>query len=482
MLVSNCYFTLICRAKASRAKRQENHFTPPYTPEPPDTSLAFGIQEEVLSNAAGCEQIPARDHEMPSGVTAIPNATAPAIYVEPSNINRRASEYHQKLGHKKNPATRAGIGLKQFCRLVTSPTTKEYIAPVVKGNQQFQDTIKALNNLIEGPGYLPGKLRLDIIHINRMKRSKKHDKMKVISEKWKTEGLSVKQVCRLSGMKESTIRGYLRVPGAHARAIKPEDRAFVLAFFRRPDISCQLPHKRYAKCRFMQGTLHSLYAKYTEAAKLKGKTVLSLSSVWRCLPRKEFRRVSQIPFMNCKCEKCENASLALQACTALGMKEIDKQLTPNAVAGCCKVQFEEGITPTLQSDQGGVTQMPDPIFLTDPGCRVRACDNCERKFKEKVIEANPDFDWTKPTSWHEWKLSQIAHPNGKDNKTKVNLRHQRLGTTEDLLNVVCHHVDVLADHLFMLRWQSQQFENCKATLQEGEVLAVMDFAKNEPIG
>ena len=103
--------------------------------------------------------------------------------------------------------------------------------------------------------------------------------------------------------------------GNNKRKLSERDKAKVIELYSSNRISLQLPFKKYAKYYYLRSTLAVAYDEYVRSQKTLGDTVLSKTSVYRCLKGK-FRTRRKIPFKDCQCVKCVNGSLLVDSVIA----------------------------------------------------------------------------------------------------------------------------------------------------------------------
>jgi hypothetical protein len=95
-----------------------------------------------------------------------------------------------------------------------------------------------------------------------------------------------------------------------------------------------------------------------------------------------------------------------------------------------------------------------------------------------VTEMNPHLDFSIPATWHQWEGKYVYDPVKNINKKVDHNIYLKKGTITELLGLIKLQLGGMGKHLFFYKWQGAQFEFCKENLKDGEVLMVMDFAKN----
>lgn len=315
-------------------------------------------------------------------VEAVSNVTLPDGY------QKRASEFHACLKHKSKPVMRAAIGCHQFYRMFKSPTSKKYMPSVTRLHSDLQKVLLELHADSHSEEELLSKRLLrEISSARAYHRHGQYQLAANILEKWKKEGLSLRRVSSVTGYPFSTVRFYFTQPTGGERKITEADRERVRTFFNRNDVTMVLPHKRYAKCRFLRTAFHIQYDKYVHHMTAEGFRALSKTAVHKCLPRKTYKYAHTIPFQNTLCCKCENFHLVIAAGVSKGIKGIAKRMKETCLVSLCKVETVAG---------------QDEILLVPWDCLARSCKQCKNKLASTLAEMNPKLDVSNVTHWHQW--------------------------------------------------------------------------------
>lgn len=384
--------------------------------------------------------------------------------VLPKSFAKRASEHLNKLGHKRNPIMRASIVTHEFLRIMKSPSTKGVLPQVVSAHSPFKN---ALNEVSRVSVKVDSKVRA---RVNREMRDlvchkcrKLYEQAKHVKSRWIREFGSLRKVARIIGMPHNSLLWYFKIPKGHSRKISAQQAKAVLEFYNREDISMVLPHKRYAKLIFLRSTFHEQYNKYVKHEQAAGRVPLSKTSVHRVLPKKRFRTVAKIPFLNCCCTVCTNFDLAVQSAVRAGVKGLSTSLTENAVASCC---FEN---PPREHNRD--------IYACPQLCRTRTCKQCTQRYSRMLTYANRNIDLSQGVEYWQWGNRYKVNDQGKRVKAEFK-RNLHSGTLADLLGLLKLQVHKLPQHLFWYTWQAEQLEFLKKDLDPGEVIFIVDFAKN----
>ena len=223
-----------------------------------------------------------------------------------------------------------------------------------------------------------------------------------------------------------------------------------------------IPFKRHAKKQFMIASISEAYQKYIMMKKLSGGRILSISSFYKLKPKNvQIKRL--IPFNVCTCDTCTNYSLDRDALIANGIKGISSKSTEAACATMC----------SLPEDCGQVCD----VLEYPRDCIYRDCEKCDVKGTVNVIKAkNPDYRWKERTvSWHRWQ-SMKKEVNGKECSAFERVRH--CGTAEELLILHAEDSHDMPLHLLNQEWQHRNYCENQRKLKQGQILMVIDFAKN----
>jgi hypothetical protein len=382
----------------------------------------------------------------------------------PASFSKRASEFHQKLGHKKNPVMRASVAAQQFLRIMKSPTTKSVLPSVVAAHSPFKQALEEMSRVTtKVDANVQTKLNYELRMLIRSKCQKKYDVVTKIKARWLREHASLRKVSRMVGMPHNSLLWYFKFPKGQNRKISATQSKIVLEFFKREDISMVLPHKRYAKLIFLRSTFHEQYGKYVKHEQNAGRVPLSKSSVHRVLPKKRFRTVGKIPFLTCCCTVCTNFDLALQSSARVGLKGLSRSLTQNAVTSCCV--------------ENPPREHTRDIYACPQLCRTRTCKQCTQRYSRMLAHANRFVDLSQPVEYWQWGNRYKVNQQGKRVKAEFK-RNLHSGTYADLIGVLKLQVHTLPQHLFWYTWQAEQLEFLKKILDPGEVIFIVDFAKN----
>ena len=119
-----------------------------------------------------------------------------------------------------------------------------------------------------------------------------------------------------------------------------------------------------------------------------------------------------IPFKDTQCADCVNSSLLVDALIFTKVRGIKRRNTENLLHSFCPLG-EKDKSPSAQKDHGISRRLEwdkkntgESKVITDHNreCIFRHCKNCGAisMLQESIIKQNPDVDWSKQVTWHQW--------------------------------------------------------------------------------
>ena len=246
----------------------------------------------------------------------------------------------------------------------------------------------------------------------------------------------------------------------HVRRISTKELNEVIEIYNDVSVTMEIPFKRHAKKRFMIISISEAYQKYIMKKKLSDGRILSMSSFYKLKP-KNVKTKKMIPFNVCTCDTCTNYCLDRDALIANGIKGISRKSTEAACATMCPLK--EGVGCDVQK--------------YPRACIYRDCKECDVQNTVDVIKAkNPGYRWKdRIVSWHRWQ-SVKKEVNGKECSAFERGRYS--GTAEELLQLYAEDSHDMPLHLLNQEWQRKNYCENRRKLKKGEILMVIDFAKN----
>ena len=415
----------------------------------------------------------------------------------PKGYEKRGSELHKELGYKNNPVMRSAKGLHCAWMILKSPSTKQ-VAPAVilqhtklryaltsilgdgqvspRKDQCEQSTVgqspvsgqkKRKSRLKPIATDVRNQLQRDWGLLGRLKGKHKYPQIEILRAKWRRMGISERAVARVNNVSQTNLRWYLRDTRKESfKRVTKDQKARVLSFFSRDDISQVLPTKRYAKLRFLRHTFAELYSRYVQFEAQHKRRAVSLTSVHRILPKKTFKKVGKTPFQNCACSRCTNVGYLVAAGKTKGLRGLPTNLGKLARLACCHDPEREAVDC-------------HEIYKCPRDCRARVCKKCPDAFATYIRENNPDLDMNTPVTYRQWGYKVRITKTGQEK------RDYKLHTYESDMNEVVNKLKLemreLPQHIYWYVWQGEQYDKLMQCLEPGEAVFLADFAKNMQI-
>ena len=167
-----------------------------------------------------------------------------------------------------------------------------------------------------------------------------------------------------------------------------------------------------------------------------------------------------LPHRQCLCDKCENCELMLKGIVRSSIKGIAGNLTDIIRKTMCKFV----VVP-----YGG---MEYPRLK----CAKRSCQNCGVQMLLNCVKCcNSLKNIQDSCKWHRW---EPVTKKIKGKVTKKLLKREKNGSGLVLLNNFFANLHKLSLHLFLARWQMNDFRQVVKNIEVGEVVIVHDFSRN----
>jgi hypothetical protein len=374
----------------------------------------------------------------------------------PKHYQKRHSEFYRKKFNFRTPALRCAVAIHNFLRVAKSPRTKATFPIIARKLPQFQKFIReemSSRSIVKQQKELAADLR----RIVAFRKDGKTKEIRAIRGNWLRNKMSLRFVSRVTDTTFSYLQWLVKPPSLNSRSFTELEKQHTVQYFAQNNITMQLPLKRHAHKFFFRTAFCQIYAKYAKAMKEQGLRVLSKSSVLRVLPRKHFKTVSKVPIQGCLCCKCENLRLILCALKFAKVKGFSRRIRESVMKVVCN---GTGCISNVKRD-----------------CLKRKCDQCRHKINEIFEQENHGLDKSARCAWHQWTSTYVELKNGKRKRVSC-VKVLSTGTIGQLINLASLQLEDMPLHLFDVQWQGDQFEIAKQTLKPGEVLTVMDFAKN----
>lgn len=438
----------------------------------------------------------------------------------------------------KDPTLKCRTILRIFLFALSDPETKEIMKSHLLDSQKFKDVVKNLNNTVSQETKEVHK-SMRKLYALRSKASSKASalfgKIKEIRKKY-----SMRRIQAITGITYRQVYRILNPPKVTggSRNISQEDRLAICRVVLKTVHSMQIPYRRFAKYFYLRESIKSTYLAYVREQQQLGMRILSESAVYKNLP-KHVRSRKYIPFMECLCVKCLNATNIMDALKAAGIKLPSRIIINILTSICAFLVDKDEVTPLLTKQEvrqtpssntkkiqfghfeeveytntsfsvtnrqkiksvnrsNGVETKHDPnkyllsarnapedlsaravVLNCNPSCMFRECDVCGvHKLNTELLLENPNLPslYMKEVVWFKWG-SFKEKINGKEVVRPFN-RYQYNGTLEELLQMFYDSVHNMAKHIYHFKWQADQYEFLRSSIEEGEVGLVMDFGQN----
>ena len=331
---------------------------------------------------------------------------------------------------------------------------------VLKELNRVEGTDMVRNNDVKHDG---PSLTLSVLKMAKLKATNKVDQVEKIANQIKKKYKSLRRAHKSFGHLSWKRWHSICKPKKEKhilRRISKSEHAEIVSVWESPDVTITLPFKRFAKKRFMTVTISEAYQKYIMLKKKQTKhhRILSLSSFYRLKP-KNIKPRRSLPMNQCTCSPCGNFSLNRDALIANNVKGVTKKSSSAACNFLCPIE-------------GNSTDIRD--YKRD--CIYGMCTECTpEKIQDKIMNLNPEINWKKKTSWHQWEyIKKVV--NGKECSAFERVKYT--GTLEELLEHYTIECKDMPVHLLNLEWQKSMYIQNRDVLQKGEVQLVIDYAKN----
>ena len=157
-------------------------------------------------------------------------------------------------------------------------------------------------------------------------------------------------------------------------------------------------------------------------------------------------------FNSCLCEYCVNLELLLDALKSRSIKLGTK------------------------FDAVNMTMCPKSGDYFNLECIKRKCDNCGVKKLQEYVDHLDIADDKKMITYKSWRTQTSKSKLDKtvSRKVLVDVTVSMLEATDELY----HQIDKMAEHLFVAKWQREQFNKLRSGDTQGLLVSVSDFAEN----
>ena len=233
----------------------------------------------------------------------------------------------------------------------------------------------------------------------------------------------------------------------------------VQKFYMRADVSTIMPNKkRGAKDEYFYVMQRSLLATYKEFS-VEHPNKIGFVTFYNLKP-KNVHLLRKQKWLQCVCDICANIKAMSLACKVSMCKHgFD---VPGWLDGGEPVSI--GLE-TLCSGQEAYAKT----------CLERKCDDCGIKIVTKDLELWASDNIQDCIKWKEWKKEAVIVRNTEVQKLKlVEMRASR----KQFVHQFKLKLEAYGSHCFFARWQQKQYRENASSLEENEIIAVVDFSEN----
>lgn len=313
-------------------------------------------------------------------------------------------------------------------------------------------------------------LRKDLRTLGKYKAKGWTDKVKEMKSKLQGKYGSLRACARRMkwtwGELQSLCRTRKKYKKArYSRKLSEATKADLLAFYKENSFS--LPEARHAKKTFMRCNIQEACTKFNEGRTQEQRKV-ALSTFVKYRP-KEVKLQKDIPLQSCLCQECAN------------IKMLSKALISAGIQGICSsthIAVESTICPhTFVASEGKDQGFKATASHGYRKCLYRECSLCGvHLMKSRIEEMNSEALADDPNvHYHVWESIT------KFFKGREVSRIEKIQKTVKLSEAVHTYLTSLgsiAKHLFLSKWQYQQFVRISKEVREGHLVLNSDYAMN----
>ncbi|XP_077869847.1 uncharacterized protein LOC144362389 [Saccoglossus kowalevskii] len=251
--------------------------------------------------------------------------------------------------------------------------------------------------------------------------------------------------------------------------ISEEVKENIKGFYLSPDVSREVPNKKDVlnqkhgeaiQRHVMTMTLSEAFEQY----KKENPEIKIGYTSFKKLKPVNIRRVSEISHRSCLCQICCNLALKIQAVNKFAV-QIENDNLKSKVKSWNK-QSVSAITLCDYSQQD----------LPNAKCLDRKCDNCSpHLLSDHLQEALTNTSNDKIT-WYRWQYIIVETEGGIKKRMTSCVPH--ITTFREFITEMESDLVRYPGHAFRATWQHRQIEACIKSLQNEEVLMMMDYSEN----
>lgn len=325
----------------------------------------------------------------------------------------------------------------------------------------LKDALQKAYTKVLGPSYDPQLLN-NISKLRCIRKSKNSmHKIPGIVRDIKKKYRSYRRTSEMCGVSKSELHR-LCTTGNHSAAKENYVRKLtshlkeqVAQYYRSCGTSMELPDKKYVGKRFM---LHNIAVAHQSFQRETGVKI-GFSTFAKLRPR-DVHLSAQTPHRQCLCDKCANISSLQGTLRGYRVKGIPTTVDECLASTLCEKEIiQYGKLSTYRRI-----------------CCERQCAECGvHQLALQVKKCNTREFMMKQVKWHMWKAEVKA---SGDKQTSKLINKESSGTLLDLMNIFLNELRVHSQHVFLAKWQTNDFKQLKEDLMPGELLIVYDFSRN----
>ena len=242
----------------------------------------------------------------------------------------------------------------------------------------------------------------------------------------------------------------IRIPRARKR-LREDIEQSIESFFNRPDTSTELPHRKTVKNKEPRKVLNMTLRGAWEAWKSETGFSVALST-FACRRPSNVKLLDSRPWVQCLCEYCCNIELKVNALNRMAKRKV------------LKSRYE-----VLE-----MTQCPKENGNYRKECYERRCQECGCD-KLKSVHEDVLRDENQEIKWRRWERVVEVHEGKTVRKQKL---VDKSGTVASCMKEFIADCIPYSKHMFIARWQYQQYQKAVDVLNADTVIYHMDFAQN----
>lgn len=244
-------------------------------------------------------------------------------------------------------------------------------------------------------------------------------------------------------------------------AVTEQVKELVASFYRKPEVSRQLPDARGVKQRrdgqLVSRRVMEMSMKSAHEAFAAGNPDVKIGrSLFAALKPDDVLPTTSCRFRDCLCEYCANIDLKLEALRIFGAL--------NGLKGIgYKDRYDLSRSTLCPKGQAGEYRQE---------CLERKCPNCGTSAIERQLRPLLETHVDKTMHFKKWRKAD--QEGGKKRMKRLSFDKK----APDFVSDLCEDVKSFSKHLFNASYQSRQYDSLAKSVPEGLCLVCEDFAEN----